>query len=394
MNAPMPAAVMPSYARADIAFERGDGARLFAEDGREFLDFGGGVAVVSLGHAHPRLVAALTEQAGRLWHTSNLYRIPAQERLAETLTANSFADTAFFCNSGAEAMEASIKLVRKHHSANGHGERYRLISFDGGFHGRTLATIAAGSSDAHRAGFGPPAEGFDHVAFENMNEVRNAVTEETAGVVIEPVQGEGGLRPVDPEFLRDLRALCDEFELLLVFDEVQTGVGRTGRLWGHELSGVTPDVMALAKGLGGGFPIGACLATADAAVGIAPGTHGSTFGGNPLAATAANAVLEVVLEDGFLDGVAATGAALGESLRGLAARRPEVIAEVRGVGMMWGLRCAVPNAELAAAAFERGLLTVMAADNVVRLLPPLVVDEADCREAVGILEDCCRNISA
>lgn len=385
---------MPSYARADVAFERGDGVRLFAEDGREFLDFGAGVAVTSLGHAHPRLVAALTEQAGRLWHTSNLYRIPAQERLAETLTANSFADTAFFCNSGAEAMEASIKLVRKHHDAKGHGERYRLISFDGSFHGRTLATIAAGGSDAHRAGFGPPAEGFDHVAFENMNEVRNAVTEETAGVVIEPVQGEGGLRPVAPEFLRDLRALCDEFGLLLVFDEVQTGVGRTGRLWGHELSGVTPDVMALAKGLGGGFPIGACLATADAAVGIAPGTHGSTFGGNPLAATAACAVLEVVLEDGFLDGVAAVGAALGESLNGLAARHPEVVAEVRGVGMMWGLRCVVPNAELAAAAFERGLLTVMAADNVVRLLPPLVADGADCREAVGILEDCCRNVSA
>ena len=386
-------AVMPSYARTDVAFERGDGVYLHATDGRKFLDFGAGVAVVSLGHNHPRLVAALTEQAGRLWHTSNLYRIPGQERLADRLTANSFADTVFFCNSGAEAVEASIKVARKYHSTNGNPERYRLISFDGSFHGRTLATISAGSSDAHRAGFGPAVDGFDHVAFGNMNEVRNAIGAETAGIIVEAVQGEGGVRPTDPAFLRDLRAACDEYGLLLIFDEVQTGVGRTGELWGYQLSGVEPDVMALAKGLGGGFPIGACLATADAAAGITPGTHGSTFGGNPLAAASANAVLDVLLEDGFLAGTAATGNFLGAELGRLAERHPGAIAEARGVGMMWGLKCLVPNAEIVAAAFERGLLTVPAADNVVRLLPPLVTEESHCREAVAILDECFQHVA-
>ncbi len=386
-------AIMPSYARTDVAFERGDGVYLLAADGRKFLDFGAGVAVVSLGHNHPHLVAALTEQAGRLWHTSNLYRIPGQERLADRLTAHSFADTVFFCNSGAEAVEASIKVARKHHSNNDNPERYRLISFDGSFHGRTLATISAGSSDAHRAGFGPAVDGFDHVAFGNMNEVRNAISEETAGIIVEAVQGEGGVRPTDPAFLRDLRAACDEYGLLLIFDEVQTGVGRTGELWGYQLSGVEPDVMALAKGLGGGFPIGACLATAAAADGITPGTHGSTFGGNPLAAAAANAVLDILLEDGFLAGVAATGSFLGAELGRLAERHPGAIAEARGVGMMWGLKCIVPNAEIVAAAFERGLLTVPAADNVVRLLPPLVAAESHCREAVAILDECFQNVA-
>lgn len=381
--------VMPSYGRADIAFETGDGPYLYASDGRKFLDFGSGVAVLSLGHKHPHLVEALIAQAGKVWHTSNLYNIPEQQRLADRLVANSFAETVFFCNSGAESVEASIKLIRKYHSANGNPERYRIISFAGSFHGRTLATISAGASDAHRAGFGPAVDGFDHVAFGNMNEVRAAITGETAGIMIEPVQGEGGIRPADPRFLMDLRALCDEEGLLLMFDEVQTGMGRTGKLWANEWSGVKPDVMSSAKGLGGGFPIGACLATAEAAKGITAGTHGSTFGGNPLATAVANAVLDVMLEPGFLPHVVEMSKLLNAELKAVAQRHPSVIEEVRGAGLLLGMKCVVPNAELAAKAFEHGLLTVLAGDNVMRFLPPLIIDEAHVSEAIAILEECC-----
>ena len=384
---------MPSYGRADIAFDRGEGVYLFADDGRKFLDFGAGVAVVSLGHNHPHLVDALTKQATKVWHTSNLYHIPEQERLAARLVENSFADLVFFCNSGAEAVEASIKVVRKYHSANGNPERYRMISFAGSFHGRTLATISAGASDVHRAGFGPAVDGFDRIAFGNMNVVRDAVTAETAGIMIEPVQGEGGIRPVDSRFLQDLRALCDEQGLLLMFDEVQTGMGRTGKLWGYEWSGVKPDVMALAKGLGGGFPIGACLATAEAAKGITAGTHGSTFGGNPLATAVANAVLDVMLQPGFLDRVVAMGKVMETELRGLAERHPGIVETVRGRGLMWGIKCVVPNATLSAKAFGHGLLTVLAGDNVVRLVPPLVVEEEHIREAIAILDESCRELA-
>lgn len=390
----MSQSVMPSYGRTDIAFEKGEGPYLYAQDGRKFLDFGAGIAVTALGHSHPHLVKALVDQAGSLWHTSNLYNIPQQQKLADRLVATSFADLVFFCNSGAEAVEASIKLMRKYHSANGSPERYRMISFQGSFHGRTLATIAAGANAAHRAGFGPAVDGFDHVAFGNMNEVRNAVSGETAGIMIEPVQGEGGIRPADPQFLKDLRALCDEAGLLLMFDEVQTGIGRTGKLWAHQWSGVTPDVMASAKALGGGFPIGACLATAEAAKGIVPGTHGSTFGGNPLAAACANAVLDVVLEDGFLDHVVEMGKLVEAELNGIVSRFPGVIESVRGTGMMWGMKCAVPNSELVAKAFGKGLLTVPAGDNVVRFLPPLIVQENHVKEAVGIIEDCCKEFDA
>lgn len=386
-------AVMPSYGRTDVAFERGEGVYLYADDGRKFLDFGAGVAVVSLGHNHPHLVDALTQQAGRVWHTSNLYHIPEQERLADRLTANSFADLVFFCNSGAEAVEASIKLMRKYQSESGHPERYRMISFEGSFHGRTLATISAGGSDAHRAGFGPAVDGFDHVAFGNMNEVRAAVSGETAGIMVEPVQGEGGIRPADPGFLRDLRALCDEAGLLLMFDEVQTGMGRTGKLWGYEWSGVTPDVMSSAKGLGGGFPIGACLATAEAAKGITAGTHGSTFGGNPLATAVANAVLDVMLEKDFMPHVVEMSGVIKDGLQGLASRFPAVIAEARGAGMMWGMKCAVPNADLAAKAFDGGLLTVLAGDNVLRLLPPLIAERTHIEEAISILEQSCGELA-
>ena len=390
----MSQSVMPSYGRADIAFVRGEGAHLYTDDGRKFLDFGGGVAVLSLGHNHPHLVEALIAQAGKVWHTSNLYNIPEQQRLADRLVANSFADTVFFCNSGAEAVEASIKLMRKYQSENGKPERYRMVSFSGSFHGRTLATISAGASDAHRAGFGPAVDGFDHVAFGNMNEVRAAVTDATAGIMIEPVQGEGGIRPADPRFLRDLRALCDEEGLLLMFDEVQTGMGRTGKLWGYEWSGVTPDVMSSAKGLGGGFPIGACLATAEAAKGITAGTHGSTFGGNPLASAVANAVLDVMLADGFFDHVVEMGNLMNTELAGVAERHPSVIESVRGAGLMWGMKCAMPNADLAAKAFEHGLLTVLAGDNVMRFLPPLIIEPAHIEEAVGILETCCGELEA
>lgn len=389
----MAQAVMPSYGRTDIAFERGEGVYLFTADERKYLDFGAGVAVISLGHNHPHLVEALTRQASKVWHTSNLYHIPEQQRLAARLVENSFADTVFFCNSGAESVEASIKLMRKYQSANGNPERYRMISFEGSFHGRTLATISAGASDAHRAGFGPAVDGFDHVSFGNMNEVRDAVTAETAGIMVEPVQGEGGIMPADPRFLQDLRDLCDEAGLLLMFDEVQTGMGRTGRLWAYEWSGVAPDVMSSAKGLGGGFPIGACLATAEAAKGITAGTHGSTFGGNPLAASVGNAVLDVMLADGFFEHVNAMSGLIDAELKALANRHPVVIETTRGTGMMWGMKCVVPNMDLVTKAFEHGLLTVPAGDNVVRLLPPLVAEESHIREAIGILDTCCTELA-
>lgn len=385
---------MPTYGRADLAFERGEGAWLYTDDGRKFLDFGSGIAVTSLGHAHPHLVAALHKQADALWHTSNLYRIPEQERLAERLAANSFAERVFFCNSGAEAVEAGMKLVRKYQSETGHPERYRMLVFSDSFHGRTMSTIAAGASDAHRAGFGPAPEGFDRVPVGNMNEVRAAITPETAGILIEPVQGEGGILPVDPQFLRDLREAADEYGLLLMFDEVQCGVGRTGKLFGYEHSGVAPDVMALAKGLGGGFPIGACLATEKAAVGMVPGTHGSTFGGNPLATAVANAVLDVMLDGGFFDQVAAASARLKIGLDKVAAAHPDIIDGIRGVGMMWGIRCKVPNADLYGKILDREMLTVLAGDNVVRFLPALTVTDADIDHALDVLDAACGDLES
>ena len=385
--------VMPSYGRADIAFERGEGPYLYATDGRRFLDFGAGIAVTVAGHGHPQLVAALTNQAAKLWHTSNLYQIPEQTRLADRLVAASFADTVFFCNSGAEAVEASLKTVRKYQFETGNAERTRFIVFEGSFHGRTLALISAGASEAHRKGFGPLLDAFDRAPYGNLNEVRAAIDGQTAGILVEPVQGEGGIRLADADFLRGLRQACDEFGLLLIYDEVQSGMGRTGHLFAHQASGAAPDVMALAKGLGGGFPIGACLATERAAQGMVPGTHGSTFGGNPLASAVANAVLDIVLEDGFLAGVAKRGAHLGEMLGGVAKTYPGVVEQVRGVGYMWGMKCVIPNADLAGKMFERGLLNVVAAENVVRLLPPLIATDAHLEEAVGIVEACCAELA-
>ena len=382
-------ALMPTYARAELAFERGEGAYLYTADGRRFLDFAAGIAVNSLGHSHPHLVSALSEQAGKLWHVSNLYRIPEGERLARRLTEATFADTAFFSNSGAEAIECGLKLVRKYHDETGHPERYRVITCSGAFHGRTLTTISAANNSKYLAGFAPAVEGFDTVAFGNMNELRAAITPETAAVLVEPIQGEGGIRPADLDYLRALREVCDEFGLLLFLDEVQCGIGRTGKLFAHEWAGIKPDVMAVAKGLGGGFPIGACLATEAAAVGMTAGSHGSTFGGNPLAMAVGNAVLDVVLAEGFLETVDRLARSLRQGLDDLVRRHPAVLAEARGAGLMLGLRCVVPNGEMVGRLRDGGLLTVPAAENVVRILPPLVIEESQVEEALAILERTC-----
>ncbi len=384
--------LLPTYARADLAFERGEGAWLIATNGDRYLDFSSGVAVNALGHAHPQLVAAITEQARKVWHVSNLYRIPEAERVAERLCAASFADTVFFCNSGAEAMECAIKMARKYQSVSGKPERYRIITFEGAFHGRTLATLAAGGQKKYLEGFGPVAEGFDQISFGDLAATRRALVPETAAILIEPIMGEGGVRVVPPEFLRALRRLCDENGLLLVFDEVQTGVGRTGELFAYQRCGVTPDIMALAKALGGGFPLGACLATADAAKGMTTGTHGSTFGGNPLAMAAAGALLDVVLADGFLDRVRRTALLLKQKLAEIVDRYPTVIAEVRGEGLLVGLRTIVPNGDLVNELHRERMITVAAGDNVVRLLPPLIVSEEEVGEAVRRIDRACARI--
>jgi acetylornithine/N-succinyldiaminopimelate aminotransferase len=379
-------AVMPTYARADIAFERGEGAYLFASDGGRYLDFASGIAVTALGHAHPHLVAALTEQAGKLWHTSNLFQIPGQTRLAERLIANSFADSVFFTNSGAEAIECGLKMLRKYQDDFGDPRRYRVICCHGAFHGRTLATIAAGGQEKHLAGFGPAVDGFDHVAYGNMNELRNAITAETAAILIEPVQGEGGMKKASIDYLRALRAVADEFGLLLFFDEVQCGMGRTGKLFAHQWAEVEPDIVATAKGLGGGFPIGACLAKEKAARALTAGSHGSTFGGNPLAVAVGNAVLDVLLADGFLEQVQRVAGSLRAKLEEFARRHPDLIEEVRGEGLMIGLKCRVPNTDVVARLRANRMLTAGAGDNVVRLLPPLIIDDSHIEEGLGILE--------
>ena len=382
----MTSALLPTYARAPIAFERGEGAWLVARGGERYLDFGAGIAVNALGHAHPHLVEALTAQAQKLWHTSNLFEIPDGERFGQRLVDASFADVAFFCNSGAEANEAAIKMARKYHAAGGHPERYRIVTFEGAFHGRTLATLAAGGQQKYIEGFGPKVDGFDQVPFGDHDALRAAIGPETAAVMIEPIQGEGGVRPVPPQCLRGLRALCDEHGLMLIMDEVQTGVGRTGRLFAHEWSGIAPDIMSAAKGIGGGFPMGLCLATREAARGMVAGSHGTTFGGNPLAMAVGNAVLDVVLGDGFLDHVRRVALVLKQKLGALRDRYPHVVTEIRGDGLMLGLKLGVPNIEFAAAARGEHLLVIPAGDNVVRLLPPLIVTEADAAEAVARLE--------
>ena len=386
--------LLPTYARADVAFVRGEGAYIFDENGNRYLDFGAGVAVNALGHAHPHLVAALTEQAGKLWHTSNLYRVPGQEKLARRLIDTTFADTVFFTNSGVEAIEASIKMARRYHFANGAAERFRIVTFEGAFHGRTLAAIAAGGQAKYLEGFGPKVEGFDQVPLGDMKALEAAITDATAALLIEPIQGEGGLRAVPPEFLRALRRLCDERGMLLIFDEIQTGIGRTGKLFAHEWAGVEPDIMAIAKGIGGGFPVGACLATAEAAKGMTTGTHGTTFGGNPLAMAVGNAVLDVVLAPGFLEHVQRVGNYAKQQLSSLVSEHPGVFEDLRGAGLMLGLKMTMPNNEFIDALRAHGMLAIGAGDNVVRLLPPLIIEESHMREAMEKLTETAREFEA
>lgn len=372
----------PSFARADLAFERGEGVWLETADGDRYLDMMAGIAVNALGHCHPHLVAALEQQAEKLWHVSNIFAAPHQEKLARRLCETSFADRVFFTNSGAEALECAIKTARRRQWVKGRGERYRLITFEGAFHGRTLATIAAGGQEKYIEGFGPKVEGFDKVESFDEAAVLAAIGPETAGILIEPIQGEGGVRPVPPSFLSFLRRVCDDHDLMLIFDEVQCGLGRTGHLWAYQGVGVTPDILASAKGIGGGFPLGACLATEDAAAGMTPGTHGSTYGGNLLAMAAGNAVLDVVLEEGFLDAVKAKGLKLKQKLAALVDLHPQVFQDVRGDGLLLGLKCRMPSAEVVAALRDARLLAVGAGDNVVRFIPALTVSDAEIDEAM------------
>ncbi len=385
--------LLPTYARVELAFERGEGAWLFTAEGEKYLDFTSGVAVNGLGHAHPRLVSALEAQAKKLWHVSNLYRIPEGERLADRLCALTFADYVFFQNSGAEACECAIKVARKYQSSNGKPERYRLITFEGAFHGRTLAAIAATGNKKYLEGFGPPVEGFDQVPFGDLEAVKRAITNETAGIMIEPVQGEGGVRLASNAFLRALRQLCDDKDLMLIFDEVQTGFARTGDLFAYQHTGVEPDIMPIAKALGGGFPVGACLATAKAGKGMSAGTHGSTFGGNPLAMAVGNAVLDVMTADGFLDHVRKTALLLKQRLAEIRDRYPSVLAEVRGEGLLMGLRMVPPASTMVDELRAEKMLTVSAGDNVVRLLPPLIIGEAEVSEAVARIDRACARLA-
>ncbi|MEC9453649.1 MAG: aspartate aminotransferase family protein [Pseudomonadota bacterium] len=389
----MSSALVQNYARIDVAFERGEGAYLYANDGRRFLDFASGIGVTSLGHAHPKVTKALKDQADKVWHVSNLYNIDPQTRLAERLVAHSFADRAFFCNSGAEAVEASFKMARIYHNTNEDTARYRVITAANAFHGRTLATIAAGGQAKHLDGFGPRVDGFDQIALNDLKAAKAAVGPETAAIIVEPVQGEGGIHLADPDFLAGLRALCDEAGILLIYDEIQCGMGRTGKLWAHEWSGVAPDIMTLAKALGNGFPIGAVLATEAVAETLVPGKHGTTFGGNPLATSVANAVLDEMLADGFLDHAERMGALLRKRLEGLIGNK-RVFSEVRGVGLMLGLQCTDSNLELMAALRDEGMLSVIADGNVLRLLPPLIIGEAEIDEACAAVERVCAAIES
>ncbi|MEE8172077.1 MAG: aspartate aminotransferase family protein [Alphaproteobacteria bacterium] len=389
----MSSALVQNYARIDVAFERGEGAYLYATDGRRFLDFASGIGVTSLGHAHPRVTKALKDQADKVWHVSNLYNIDPQARLAERLVAHSFADRAFFCNSGAEAVEAALKMARIYHSSTGEAARYRVVTFANAFHGRTLATISAGGQAKHLDGFGPKVEGFDQIALNDLKAAKAAVGPETAAILVEPVQGEGGIHIADQEFLAGLRALSDDAGILLIYDEIQCGMGRTGKLWAHEWSGVTPDVMAVAKALGNGFPIGAVLATEAVAETLVPGKHGTTFGGNPLAMSVANAVLDEMLADGFLAHAERMGALLRQRLEGLIGNK-RVFSGVRGVGLMLGLQCTDSNLELMAALRAHGVLSVVADGNVLRLLPPLIIGEAEIDEACAAVERACAAIES
>ncbi|THH35966.1 aspartate aminotransferase family protein [Aliishimia ponticola] len=390
----MISSVLPTYNRAPMAFEKGEGVWLIDGSGRRYLDLGAGIAVNALGHAHPALVAALTEQAGQLWHTSNLYRVPQQEKLADKLVDETFADTVFFCNSGTEACELAVKMARKYWYDKGQPERTEIIAFSGSFHGRSSAGIAAAGSEKMTKGFGPLLPGFTHLPWGDHAALKAAVSDKTAAILIEPVQGEGGIVPMPDEDLRAMRALCDETGTLLILDEVQCGVGRTGKLFAHEWAGITPDIMMVAKGIGGGFPLGAVLATENAASGMTAGTHGSTYGGNPLGCAVGNAVLGIVADPAFLAEVNRKAGLMRQRLEGLVAAHPDVFDSVRGSGLMLGLKCKAPNTDLVAAGYEEDVLTVPAADNVVRLLPALTITDEEIGEAVNRLDRAATRLSA
>ena len=386
--------LLPTYARAPLSFEKGEGAWLIEADGRRFLDLGAGIAVNALGHAHPALVAALTDQASALWHTSNLYQIPKQQELADKLTQHSFADTVFFTNSGTEACELAVKMARKYWYDKGQPDKTDIIAFTGSFHGRSSAGIAAAGSEKMTKGFGPLLPGFVHVPFEDQDALVAAVSDTTAAILIEPVQGEGGIRPLSDQFLKDLRNLCDAHGILLIFDEVQCGVARTGKLFAHEWSGITPDIMMVAKGIGGGFPIGAVLATEEAASGMTLGTHGSTYGGNPLGCAVGSAVMDHVTDPAFLDSVNRKAGLMRQKLEGLVATHPDVFEGVRGAGLMLGLKCKVANVDVVKAGYDQLVLTVPAADNVIRLLPPLTIEDDEIAQAIDRLDAAASALSA
>ena len=381
-------ALWPNYAPPqDLVFSHGRGSELFAEDGTVYLDFLSGIAVTSFGHAHPHLVAALTSQAEKLWHLSNIFRIPAGEQLARRLVDNSFADRVFFANSGTEAIEAGIKAVRGYQASIGHPERFRLIGFSNSFHGRTIAALASAGNPAHTKNFVPTDYGFDHVPWGDVEAVKKCIGENTGGIILEIVQGEGGIRPVTAEFIQQLRALCDEHGLLLMLDEVQCGMARTGKLFAHEHFGITPDIMSLAKGLGGGFPLGACLTTEAVGKHMVVGTHGSTFGGNPLAMAVGNAILDLALEPKLLEEINRKGELIRERIRQMQSDVPDVIESVTGLGLMIGVKCVMPNTDVLASLRENHLLVGTAGDNMIRLLPPLNVSDEDVERALKILSD-------
>ena len=371
------------YSPPKIEFVRGEGARLVDADNREYLDCAAGIAVNCLGYKHPHMVESLKEAADGIWHLSNLFEIPGQQKLATRLCDNTFADRVFFTNSGAEAMECAIKTARRYHFEKGNPERVNIITFEGAFHGRTIATVAAGGNEKYIEGFGPKAPGFISLPFGDHDALKAAVDDKTAGILIEPVQGEGGVREVPGQCLRGLRELCDEHGILLIFDEVQTGVGRTGKLFAHQWYDVEPDIMGIAKGIGAGFPLGACLAREEVALAMGPGTHGSTYGGNPLAMAMGNAVLDVVLEDGFIEGVNEKAIVFRQYLSELLDTYPDLLEDVRGSGLLLGMKARVPNVELVAAMRDQGLLVVAAGSNVIRILPPLVVTDEDMREIMN-----------
>src|SRR3984957_17505705 len=392
--APVFPALLPTYNRTDIAFVRGEGSYLFAEDGKRYLDFGAGIAVNAFGHANPRLLKALTEQAGKLWHTSNLYRVPGQESLSQKLVANTFADTCFFVNSGTEAIEVAIKMARRYHFAAGHPERFHIIPFEGAFHGRTYAAINAGGNEKYLEGFGPRMPGFIQLAAGDLNAVKKVIGPETAAILIEPMQGESGVRMFAPDFLKGLRKLCDEHGLLLIFDEIQTGLGRTGKFFAHDWFDAAPDIMTVAKALGGGFPVGAVLATAEAAKGMTVGTHGTTYGGNPLAMAVGNEAIAMILEPGFLEHVGKVAGFLHQQLGALIAAHPDVFESVRGQGLMIGLKMKTDAGAFIALARANGLVVLPAGDNVVRMLPPLTLSEAEAREGIELLNQTARETEA